>query len=65
VRKLIISARRDPRKEPQDGSKNELKTFTRRNLKSYLKITGDAQVFINPYEKASGDISRTTLFFLP
>jgi hypothetical protein len=63
VRKLIISARRDSRKEPEDGSKDELKTFTRRNLKSCLKITGYAEVFINPYQVARGDVSRKSPFF--
>jgi len=48
VRKLIISARRDSRKEPEDGSKDELKLLPEVNQNSCLKITRDAEVFINP-----------------
>jgi len=62
VRKLIISARRDPRKEPDDGSKDELKLIPEINQKSCLKITGDAEVFINPYQAAHGDVSRNSPF---
>jgi hypothetical protein len=52
-----------PRKEPEDGSKDELKLLPEVNQNSCLKITGDAQVFINPYEKASGDISHKIPLF--
>jgi hypothetical protein len=63
VRKLIISARRESRKEPKDGSKDELKLLPEVNQKSCLKITGD-EVFINPHDIDGGDISRTIPSFL-
>jgi hypothetical protein len=62
VRKLIISARRDSRKEPEDGSKDELKLLPEVN-QTCLEITGD-EVFINPYEVAHGDVSRKIPSFL-